>query len=454
MANWPWAREIGRRPKTPTRSQVELPRRLIAGARTRLTKLGEVLLTADISVRRAMALTSLGAFDRAIEVLIANRAKLATNTSTVRPDRSDMSAATVHVAACDYGAFAIVTGPDGHNTGFRTPLSSTEIKGALASILASPTAHERETHLDTLNELLRVNLVEPINLLIDEMPGLTDLRIVAAGSLTSCPLSAVPDGDNRTWLDQWNIHHLVSTWPGEDQPLPRDPATIAVINPDNTLVFAESEAESITAITRNVATAPSDWSTRDWLMNQLPAATVAHLACHASLDPSDPTKSAFHLGESGDVTVDELARLDLGGLQLAVAPACQSAASNPSAPDELLGVGHALLHAGATGVIASLWDADDDATALVIARLYHELGNGLAPGQALARAQTFARSATATSLIEIAYQRLAGASEAAWLPHRLAIEFTARSAHPDLGKPDQRWFAHPARWAALSYVRN
>lgn len=428
--------------------------RLINGARTRITTLGEILLTADVSIRRALALTSLGELNQAIEVLVANRTRLSPTPRPVAPDASNTGAATVHVASCDYGSFAIVTSPDGHQTGFRSPLASTEVKAGLAAVLTSATIHDRENNLDALNDLLRVNLVEPLNLLLAELPEFTELRLIAAGGLTSCPLSVVPGDNGQMWIDRWKIENLVAGWQGEDQPLPPNPKALAVIDPDATLAFAESEAEALNNFAGNVATPPPDWSVRDWVLNNLSTVAVAHLACHASLDPNDPTRSAFHLGETVDLTVEELAELELPALHLVVAPACQSAASSPTAPDELLGVAHALLHAGAKGVIASLWDADDDATALVVAKLYHGIGNGLAPGEGLAQSQLFVRNASAGSLIELAKRRLSNEPDADWLPYHLALEFAARSAHPLLGLPDQRWFEHPARWAALSYIRN
>jgi len=430
----------------------EATRKLIGGARTRITKLGEILQTADIAVRRALALTTLGDLDGAISVLVANRAKLAPHDLSEQPQH-DGRAAAIHVAACDYGSFAIITGPDNHRTGLRSLLASSEVKAALASVLNGANAVDREVAHDALAELLRTGLIDPINELLDEMPPFDHLQLMTAGSLTSCPLATVPDSEGRTWQDRWKADRFVSSWPGEDQPLPPDPATVAVINPDGSLPFADAEHETISTFSNDTSMPPPGWAIRDWLMDSLPRATVAHLACHATLDPADPNGSAFHLGDTGDITVNDLAPLDLTNLRLLVAPACQSAAANPTAPDELLGVAHALLHAGATGVIASLWDADDDATALVIARLYLELNAGQPPGQALASAQRFVRDATAGNLIEVANKRLADHPSATWLPYRLAVEFAARSAHPRLGQPDQHWFAHPARWAALSYVR-
>ena len=61
---------------------------------------------------------------------------------------------------------------------------------------------------------------------------------------------------------------------------------------------------------------------------------------------------------------------------------------------EMLGVAHALIHGGAVAVVASLWDADDAATALVISRFYDEVSAGASPSTALARAQRYTSSAT------------------------------------------------------------
>jgi CHAT domain-containing protein len=76
--------------------------------------------------------------------------------------------------------------------------------------------------------------------------------------------------------------------------------------------------------------------------------------------------------------------------------ACQSAVVDIGhLPEEGFSIGGAMLAAGATCAIASLWPVRDDTTALLMIRLYEEmLTGGLRPPEALRRAQLWLRDLT------------------------------------------------------------
>src|SRR5262249_51560354 len=135
-------------------------------------------------------------------------------------------------------------------------------------------------------------------------------------------------------------------------------SVVAVVAPTATLPFASAEREAIARWADALIESPAGWSPRSCLSSSLSTATAVHLACHAGSDRDDPLASAFDLGNE-EITVRDLAEIMTPLLQLVVAPACQSATPSPYAPDELLGVAHALVHSGARAVIASMWDADD-----------------------------------------------------------------------------------------------
>ena len=90
------------------------------------------------------------------------------------------------------------------------------------------------------------------------------------------------------------------------------------------------------------------------------------------------------------------ARGSLGAPRLAVLSACETglydAASNP---DEFVGLPAAFLELGAAGVIGSLWQVEDRATALLMARFYElHIDEGLSPPAALKQAKAWLRDAT------------------------------------------------------------
>lgn len=115
---------------------------------------------------------------------------------------------------------------------------------------------------------------------------------------------------------------------------------------------------------------------------------VLHVATHALADERLTEGAALLLapGDGGDglLTAAEIAALDLP-VDLAVLAACRSALGDATDGAALGSLTGAFLAAGAGGVIASLWEVGDAASAVVMEQLYHELGRGRRPADALTR---------------------------------------------------------------------
>jgi len=114
-------------------------------------------------------------------------------------------------------------------------------------------------------------------------------------------------------------------------------------------------------------------------------ADVLHIACHAQFRNDSPRFSALHLAD-GAFTVRDAARLRLSGGMVTLS-ACETAISAVLPGDELIGLTHAFISAGAARVLASLWTVQDDATAGFMPRFYARLRAGNAPAKALRATQ-------------------------------------------------------------------
>ena len=111
---------------------------------------------------------------------------------------------------------------------------------------------------------------------------------------------------------------------------------------------------------------------------------LLHFATHA------------HLGGRGllghikltdnDLLVDEVLRLGLGD-SIVILAACSGAASEVLPGDEVLSLSRALLAAGATSVVAGLWELYDNAAPPLFAHFYASLAAHTDPALALAHAQ-------------------------------------------------------------------
>ncbi len=179
----------------------------------------------------------------------------------------------------------------------------------------------------------------------------------------------------------------------------------------------------------------------------MPDADLAHFACHARADLADPTGSDFDLGPEQPLTVaDLLDGPDLDHLQLVIASACQAGVPAAGAPDELLGIGYGLVHAGAHAAITTLREVNDMPAALLISRLYKALREGLEPAAALQHAQQWLAAIDNEQMSALCTRRQHG--EETWLPAALAESLAPEVASADSDQP----FRHPIDWAAFTYL--
>jgi CHAT domain-containing protein len=120
--------------------------------------------------------------------------------------------------------------------------------------------------------------------------------------------------------------------------------------------------------------------------------------------------------------------------------ACGTAAIGEDLPDEPLSLAAAVLHAGAAGVVGSLWSVADVSTMLLMAR-FHELRRAAAtdPARALRDAQVWLRDSTNERL----RRQLAVAAELPVPAIRPPAAAFWASARP---------YSHPFHWAAFSYT--
>jgi tetratricopeptide (TPR) repeat protein len=114
------------------------------------------------------------------------------------------------------------------------------------------------------------------------------------------------------------------------------------------------------------------------------SATIVHLAAHGLVGTrTRPTDSSLALAQPVTPTVDDIGFLTLDRLldrwngklqscQLVVLSACDTQ-RGVEVGDSLLALPWGFFHAGSPSVVASLWQVDDDATALLMRRFYQNL---------------------------------------------------------------------------------
>jgi len=156
------------------------------------------------------------------------------------------------------------------------------------------------------------------------------------------------------------------------------------------LPFAEQEAQAIAAL-YGVEPLLGEDATEGAVRQDVVGADILHLAAHGAFNPVAPLSSLIALAPDdtydGWLTVGEVYGLELSQTDLVVLSACQTQLGELSAGDEVVGLTRAFIFAGTPTVVASLWDVNDEATALLMERFYIHLKEGVGKAEALRQAQ-------------------------------------------------------------------
>jgi len=176
--------------------------------------------------------------------------------------------------------------------------------------------------------------------------------------------------------------------------------TVTVSYAPSAAVFAATAARPTTPITRPLIVAPEiadlPWVQEEArrIAQQFPEALLLtgadatldrvrresrecdslHLATHGVFRADNPTYSALELAD-GWLSVGELAELSRGR-GLVCLSACHTGMSGVGPGDELLGLTRAVLGAGASALVASLWAANDDTAPAYMSAFYAGLRAG------------------------------------------------------------------------------
>ncbi|HET6975101.1 MAG TPA: CHAT domain-containing tetratricopeptide repeat protein, partial [Pyrinomonadaceae bacterium] len=127
--------------------------------------------------------------------------------------------------------------------------------------------------------------------------------------------------------------------------------------------------------------------------------SILHFATHGNFDPAKPELSGFVLStvdpdghkQDGFITMQDVYRLH-APVDLVVLSACGTGLGKEVKGEGLIGVTSGFMYAGASSVVASLWNVDDEATAELMKHFYaNMLQKRMRPAEALRAAQNTVR---------------------------------------------------------------
>jgi CHAT domain-containing protein len=262
------------------------------------------------------------------------------------------------------------------------------------------------------------------------------LIVLPSGALGLLPLELAGDPEGgRSFADAYNVTAIPSLEAylaaARTAAKAGAPSLAEAINPTGdiprlNLPYTEVEGTLVAARFKGKPLIRLDKSsaTPDVVLAGLKGKSYWHFASHGLFDWEDARQSGLLMKDKQLLTVGALleARGTLGSPRLVVLSACETglydAARNP---DEFVGLPAAFLQLGAGGVIGSLWQVDDLATALLMARFYElHLEGGLSPAAALKQAKAWLRGAARRELIAYAKDALKPANAQPQTPDLVA----------------------------------
>ncbi len=353
--------------------------------------------------------------------------------------------AMLYVGTCSLGSYAVVLVP-GKGAGAWTALvKSRDVASVLAALDTAQSRADVEVALDRAWDVLGDGLLNQAARILRDA-AVDSVAIVACGALSGLPLAALGGSAGMVEVAASAQYIVAAT------AVPRrnvDPdRTLAIVNPTGDLRFAADELVAVERFAGRVVTPPQGAGLRGWLLEQLPTATHLHLACHARYDPGDPFASRFILGDKTRVTVEDLAMASMPHLAMVVASCCSTGVVDQAGADELIGLAHTMIAAGAGSVVATLWDVEDAGTCLLMSRFYDRLVAGLKAPDALADAQRTLREYSAADFLDLA----AANDLDSWIPPRLRQELRVLLLDPEFRDTGRRPFAHAANWSSVVYI--
>lgn len=226
---------------------------------------------------------------------------------------------------------------------------------------------------------LAEKLIDPVE---DLLVGAKRIIVVPSGPLSDVPFCALQLKDGRHAIERWGFSYLPHAALVRQKPeAAREGRFLAFADSQGDLFEAQLEASEVAKGFKNATVLSGPKALKSKLVELCSGARILHLACHGRYDIEGSRSPYIRLaGETQadwTLTVADILRLRLRGLDLAFLSGCHTARALQLGGDEMEGVHHAFLQAGARSVVACLWDIEDKATRSLVAGFYERLQAGV-----------------------------------------------------------------------------
>ena len=267
------------------------------------------------------------------------------------------------------------------------PIRSVDLESKvtlLRDLLRHPDSSEWQLPAQSLRRLL----VDPIEQ-AGWLQGANDIVIVPHGFLYYLPFAVLvrtTSGGGRFLVEDYVVSYLpaAAALAMSRQPQPSSERLIALAPSVSNLRFTSGEARAVAAAFGRHGTAlVGPDATETWFKKAAGDYDVIHFATHGFFNKGNPLFSGVELQpdaqNDGRLEVYEILSLHLRA-QLVTLSACETALGSGyfteiPAGDEFVSLTRAFLSAGASNVIATLWEVNDSSTAQLMRTLYSQMSD-------------------------------------------------------------------------------
>jgi CHAT domain-containing protein len=284
-------------------------------------------------------------------------------------------------------------------------VSRTALKDAVALLVRSAAAGD-DAQFRRGAAALYNHIVAPVSA---SLPAERTIVFVPDNNLDGIPFAALIDASGRYLVEQHAVivapsagvfARLSARLAAPSTARRSDPRLLVIAGPpaiaggSQTLSAADREARDVAAPYGSLAAvAPPDMDRdmdRSGFEARVSAAEIVHFVGHAvaSANGRGAALVVSRLpGVAGSLDTHEIASLRLRQTRVVVLAACSSSRGEELAGEGTISVARGFLAAGVPSVVATLWPIEDGASADFFPRLHRHLAAGVAPAQALRRAQ-------------------------------------------------------------------
>lgn len=253
------------------------------------------------------------------------------------------------------------------------------IDRALRAGRAAPVTQTLHGHTLTVLQRLHAALIAP---LAAALAGRSRVVIVPYGVLHYLPFNLLHDGQQYL-IQQRELATLPAAGLATQRSPHRAAGALALAHSHGGLFpNTQAEAQSVFDLFGGQLCVEDSANRRSLAA---PPRQILHIAAHGKYRIDQPDFSYIQLAD-GQLFTDDLLQNDLS-FELVTLSACETGRARVAPGDELIGLGHSFLYAGAGALIASLWRVDDDIALQTMRQVYGALRRGASKAAALRAAQ-------------------------------------------------------------------